>query len=73
MVYEFNPEETFILINDFNLHLYKQCNRANRSWNSDAQHVLRSESNDRKVQLKEIDSGFALDRPIETITTANVY
>ena len=31
MVYEFNPEETFILINDFNLHLYKQCNRANRS------------------------------------------
>lgn len=31
MVYEFNPEETFILINDFNFYLYKQCNSANRS------------------------------------------
>ena len=73
MVYEFNPEETFILINDFNLHFYKQCNSANRSWNSNAQHVLHLESNDRKVQLKEIDSGFALDRPIETGTTAKVH
>ena len=62
MVYEFNPEETFILINDFNLHLYKQCNRANRSWNSDAQHVLPSESNDRKVQLKEIVASLWTDQ-----------
>ena len=53
MVYKFNLEETLMLFNDFNRHFYKLHNSANRSWNSDAQYVLHSENNERKVHLEE--------------------